>query len=387
MAFSDRLHNLSIVADRQIVFVEQAFSVFGNVLALDGKAIITPDVVRQADVLLVRSVTQVKAALLAGSKVRFIGSATSGTDHIDKNWLGEQDIFFADAAGSNARAVAEYVLSCLYIVAQARTVALPSLTVGIVGCGHVGSQLYRFLTALEVSCLCYDPPLKDIAESEFYCEWADLFEADVISLHVPFTVSGKYPTKHFIDCDFFANCKADMTLINTARGEVVNEADLLAHLEACQFFTAIFDVWKGEPHIARALFERVMIGTAHIAGYTREAKHNASRMLYESLASFLECSTLSFPPLQDSNLRNFCPNEEDDPISSAVLFSYDPRDDYLALKQCIERGGAYNSARADIINEMRIDKSARGEYSSTSVAVDTLTDKQKIQLDKLGFRL
>lgn len=187
---------LRIVADQQIALVEETFSSFGKVHLVDSQDITSAEI-RDADVLLVRSVTQVNEKLLENSQVTFVGSATSGTDHIDKLWLQDQNIVFADAPGSNARAVAEYVLSCLCILEKVRLQPFNTLTVAIVGCGNVGTQLHAFLTALGIQCLINDPPLKDLTADPMYCKFSDIFEADVLTLHVPLVADGDYPTYHW----------------------------------------------------------------------------------------------------------------------------------------------------------------------------------------------
>ncbi len=293
------MSSLQILADENIPCVEESFGTLGSVERCDGRSI-GPDAVRDVDVLLVRSVTPVGPALLDGSAVRFVGSATIGTDHVDRDYLEAEDIAFAHAPASNADSVANYVVASLLTLARHRREPLRGRTVGIVGCGNIGGRLARRLPALGLEVLRNDPPLADEAEAageahDFVPLDAVLREADVITCHVPLTTDGPYPTHHLLDADAIARTKPGVWLINTSRGPVVANDALLAAVEDGRVEAAALDVWEGEPVPDPALVRAVDVATPHIAGYAYDGKVRGTTMLYEAL-----CDVLGVEPSWDA---------------------------------------------------------------------------------------
>jgi len=227
---------MKIIADQQILHVAQAFSELAEVTLCDGREI-TAESIHEADVLLVRSVTPVNANLLQGSQVKFVASATSGQNHIDSDYLQRNNIGFAHAKGSNARSVAEYVLSSLSVLADQYDFKLKDKTVGIIGCGEVGSRVVAMLETMGIQCIMNDPPLKDSLENsantgEQYRDLQEVLSADIVTLHVPLTEDGPYPTQKLVDADFLDILNDDVILLNTSRGGVIDEAALKIHI-AC----------------------------------------------------------------------------------------------------------------------------------------------------------
>lgn len=276
-----------IVADENIPFVETAFGSLGAVRTLPGR-LLTPATVQEADVLLVRSVTPVNAALLAGGRVRFVGSATIGTDHVDQAWLQGQGIAFACAPGSNADSVVEYVLAALLQLAAWKDEPLRGKKVGIVGCGNIGGRLARRLPALGLQVLCNDPPLAEAAEAAgrphtFLPLEEVLATADVVTVHTPLTREGPHATHHLFDAARLAEMKTGAWLINAARGAIVSNAALRAGLEAGRPGAAVLDVWEGEPTPDPALVRDVDLATPHIAGYSYDGKVQGTIQLYEAV--------------------------------------------------------------------------------------------------------
>lgn len=280
-----------IVADENIPYVEEAFGALGRVLCLPGRQISSEDV-RDADVLLVRSVTPVGAPLLDGSRVRFVGSATIGTDHVDRDYLVERGIAFAHAPGSNAGSVVEYVLAALCYLATGRGESLHDKTVGIVGCGNVGGALAERLPALGMRVLVNDPPLAERAggagrASGFVSLDRVATEADVLTLHVPLEREGPHPTFHLVDDALLNRLQADVWLFNTSRGAVVDNRALRRWIAHRGEGAVVLDVWEGEPAPDVQLVAGVDVATPHIAGYSFEGKVRGTIMLYEALTSFL----------------------------------------------------------------------------------------------------
>ena len=285
------MSSLRILADENIPCVENAFGEFGSVERYAGRDLRSAQL-QGADVLLVRSVTPVGPALLEESSVRFVGSATIGTDHVDREYLAEQDIAFAHAPASNADSVADYVVAALLTLARIRNVMLRERTVGVVGCGNVGRRVARRLSALGLSVLRNDPPLAADAEAagrphDFVSLATVLRRADVVTLHVPLTIDGPYPTHHLIGGEALSKMKPGAWLLNTSRGSVVDGNALLNALEDGRVAATGLDVWEGEPSPDPALVRAVDLATPHVAGYAFDGKVRGTAMLHDALCEFL----------------------------------------------------------------------------------------------------
>ena len=285
------MSELQILSDANIPCAEDAFSQFGTVRKKQGRDI-GPSDVATADVLLVRSVTPVGPDLLEGRELRFVGSATIGTDHVDREYLRARGIPFAHAPGSNADSVADYVVAALLTLARRRGVSLQGRTVGIVGCGNIGGRLARRLPALGMTVLKNDPPRARAAEKEgrphdFVSLDTVFDEADIVTLHVPLTTQGPDPTHHLVDAAFLDRLNDGAWLLNTSRGPVVDGEALLEARVQGQVSASVLDVWEDEPTPAPALLEAVDVATPHIAGYAYDGKVRGTVLLYEALCEQL----------------------------------------------------------------------------------------------------
>jgi erythronate-4-phosphate dehydrogenase len=217
---------MKIVADPNIPFVQEAFGLLGEVKLVPGRQI-TADAVRDADVLLVRSVTRVNAALLDGSRVRFVATATIGFDHIDREYLSQKGIGFASAQGSNANSVAEYIVAAMLELGHRQKFRLRDKTLGVVGVGNVGSRVVRYAEAIGMRVLKNDPPHQRAKQlAHFVSLERVIAEADIITLHVPLTRGGPDATFHLFGEPTLAALKRQPLLINTARGAVVDNSEL-----------------------------------------------------------------------------------------------------------------------------------------------------------------
>ncbi len=377
---------MKIVADSQIPLVQQAFSNVGDLQLCAGRTI-TSELVKDADILLVRSVTPVNASLLNNSRVKFVATATSGTDHIDTEYLRKSGIGFASAHGSNAQSVVEYVLSSLFVLAGQQDFDLRKKTVGIIGCGEVGSCLRKALSAIGVEYLVNDPPLKDESGDTMYVELGDVMKMDIISLHVPLTNAGPYPTRYLVDEKFLTGLKQDAILINTSRGGVINGNVLKQHINRHQKFSTVLDVWEHEPEIDQELLAKIYIGTPHIAGYSTDAKFRATLMIYNGV-----CNYFNFPQnwkptggLLDAGMQESKIDREVndfDAIAMTVTAHYDVRSDAAALRRALEidRGktGYY-------FDELRKNYPLRREFSATTVKLPANRHNLANILLQLGF--
>jgi len=276
---------MKLVADRVMVDAAAAFGDFGELSLVDGRSLAPPDLT-DCDVLLVRSVTRVNQALLAKSPVRFVGTATAGTDHIDLAYLAERGIAFAAAPGCNARAVGEYVLACVLALHETRPLA--GLRCGIIGLGHAGSAAARLLTAAGVNCVACDPPRAAAEGRADFVALEAALDADIVSLHVPLLDDGPWPTRALLGEAELARMRSGALLINAARGGVVDEP-ALQHALAAGRLRAVLDCWMDEPAIAPGLLARAAVATPHIAGHAREARARGTLQLRDALVAHLGC--------------------------------------------------------------------------------------------------
>jgi erythronate-4-phosphate dehydrogenase len=377
---------MKIVADSQIPLVREAFSGIGDLQLCTGRTI-TPDKVRDADILLVRSVTPVNADLLDGSRIRFVATATSGIDHIDTACLQKSGVGFASARGSNAQSVVEYVLSSLFVLAEQKGFDPVKKTTGIIGCGEVGSRLWKALQTLGMNCLPNDPPLKDQTGDPAYLDLEHVTEADIISLHVPLTTSGPYPTQHLVDDKFLSQLAQDTVLINTSRGGVVCGRALKKHIHQNREFSAVVDVWEHEPGIDPQLLAAVAIGTPHIAGYSTDAKIRATTMIYKAVCSFFNLPEAWSPAggLLGEGSREFnIAGEVDDAdaIAMAVKAHYDVRSDAASLRRLLEIDRKQTGLYFD---ELRKNYPLRREFSATTVRLTPDRHALANRFAQLGF--
>lgn len=278
---------MKIVADNKIAFVESGFGRLGEVRLLDSREI-SPGAVKDADVLLVRSVTKVDEALLKNSKVRFVGTATIGTDHVDQSFLESEGIGFASAPGCNANAVAEYIVAALLVLARRLGFRLAEKTLGVVGVGNVGSRVVQKAGALGMRVLQNDPPLARKTAEPRYVPLDALMAADIVTLHVPLTNVGEDATYHLFDRQRLLHMKPGSIMINTSRGAVIQTGALKQVLSQGILETCALDVWENEPNIDIELLTQASLATPHIAGYSLEGKVNATRMVYEAACSFFD---------------------------------------------------------------------------------------------------
>ncbi|WP_047227198.1 4-phosphoerythronate dehydrogenase PdxB [Pseudomonas brassicacearum] len=276
-----------IVADENIPLLDAFFQGFGEIRRVPGRGI-DRSMVEQADVLLVRSVTQVNRTLLEGSKVKFVGTCTIGTDHLDLDYFAEAGIRWASAPGCNARGVVDYVLGSLMTLAEIEGADLKQRTFGVVGAGQVGGRLVEVLKGLGWTVKVCDPP-RQAAEGGDYVSLEQIIEqCDVISLHTPLTRDGAQPTWHLFDEQRLRRLQPGTWLINAARGPVIDNTALREVLLEREDLQAVLDVWEHEPSVDADLADLCVIATPHIAGYSLDGRQRGTAQIYESLCAFLE---------------------------------------------------------------------------------------------------
>ncbi len=303
---------VTLVADANIPKLEELLGDIAEITYLPGRSITASDL-KNADALLVRSITKVNKELLADTKLSFVGSCTIGTDHVDLDYLAENNIRFANAPGCNAAAVVDYVLTAMLNV-NADIDYWKQKTVGIVGLGQVGGRLQKRLAQIGIQTKAYDPFKKEACDS-----FEQVLSCDVVSLHVPLTKGGDHQTYHLIAHQELKSLKSNALLINTSRGPVIDNSDLLDCLK-CQSLHVVLDVYEEEPIPANALLESVDIATSHIAGYSLQGKVRGSMQVAEAFYKHFSIEK----PLPDLlNDLNKTIKLTEDSVSALLAASYD----------------------------------------------------------------
>jgi erythronate-4-phosphate dehydrogenase len=278
---------MKIVADSHIPYVEKYFGGYGELVLRAGRDINHSDV-SDADILLVRSITPVNQALLENSAVKFVGSVTAGSDHLERAWLNQVGIPWYVARGFNAPPVADYVIGVIAALQRKQLLSQYHAKAAVIGVGRVGSLVVERLKLLGFSVTLSDP-IRAQAENDFLHQaLEEIADVDLIILHVPLTSDGPYPTHHFIDKHFLKRQKPGCVLLNASRGAVINSQELKVHGTHLRW---AFDVWEHEPSIDKAVLEHAAIATPHIAGYSVQSKMRGIEMIYR-----IACETKIIPP-------------------------------------------------------------------------------------------
>lgn len=329
---------MKLVIDDKIPYIREAAArIADQVVYAPGNAF-TPELVRDADALIIRTRTRCNRELLEGSRIRFIATATIGFDHIDTDYCREAGITWKNAPGCNAASVAQYIQSALFIVQAQRQQPLDTMTIGIVGVGNVGSKVAQVAEQSGMRVLLNDPPREQREQSNLFVPLHQLAtECDVLTFHVPLQREGEHATFHLADSRFFRSLRREPVVINTSRGEVVETEALLTALKEGTVSDAVIDVWEHEPDINRELLDRALIGTPHIAGYSTDGKANATRMALDAVCRFfnIEAHYDIVPPAPAVPVIRARSHEE------AVLQMYNPVNDSSALKKHPEQFEAF----------------------------------------------
>ncbi|PCK10037.1 MAG: erythronate-4-phosphate dehydrogenase [Alteromonadaceae bacterium] len=324
---------MKIVADENIPNARTLFSPLGEVSLVHGRRLQASDL-SDADALIVRSVTEVNPVLLASApRLGFVGTCTIGTDHLDLSYLQSREIRVASAPGCNANAVVQYVLSSLVTLERFDL----SLRVAIVGCGNVGGRLYRALSSLGFECICVDPFLTKEQNPDLHPIEA-IYSCDIICVHTPLTKTGSHPTYHMFSYDLIQHLKPGAILLNAGRGGAIDNQALNQCLDEGQNLQVVLDVWENEPAILEALYQKVKLGTPHIAGYSFEGRVNGAVMILDALADFLNCDEPKRQELAELVEQEiFAGNQHIDvsSVEEAVIRAYDVSIDHTALGQAL----------------------------------------------------
>lgn len=373
---------MKILIDENMPYAEGLFSQLGEVVLKSGRQITAQDLI-DVDALMIRSVTKVNAELIANAnKLKFVGTATAGMDHVDQALLRERGIFFTAAPGCNKVGVAEYVVSVMMVLAQQHGFSVFDKTVGIIGAGQVGSYLQACLEGIGIQVLINDPPKQAQGDMRSFTPLETLLEqADIITIHTPITKEGEYPTHHLIDEAVLNRLRGDQILINAARGPIVDNSALKARLAHQDGFIAALDVFEFEPEVDMELLPLLAFATPHVAGYGLEGKARGTTMIFNAFCEFLNqelsanaSDLLPIAPVPRLELNRAW---DEATLHTITQLVYDVRKDDALFRREIGQPGAFDAMRKNYWD--------RREYSAITL-VGT-ADCQLSPLAKLGFQV
>lgn len=373
---------MKILIDENMPYAEGLFSQLGNVVLKAGRHMCAEDLI-DVDALMIRSVTKVNAALIAqANKLKFVGTATAGMDHVDQALLKQKGIYFTAAPGCNKVGVAEYVLSSLLVLGQQQGFSIFDKTIGIIGAGQVGSYLRNCLTAIGINVLLNDPPKQSEGDQRKFTPLDELVEkADVITIHTPITSSGQWPTHHMFDATRLEALRADQILINAARGPIIDNQALKARLLQNDGFTAVLDVFEHEPVVDMDLLPLLAFATPHIAGYGLEGKARGTTMIFNSFCEFIgrdmqadPAKLLPVAPIPEVTLSK---QWNESVLNSLIQLIYDVRLDDAIFRRNIGPEGAFDKMRKDYWD--------RREYSAIKIKGQSSLGLESLK--NLGFKV
>jgi erythronate-4-phosphate dehydrogenase len=373
-----------IVADQNIPGLENTFGRHGEIRMVDGRSL-KNEHLQNARVLIVRSVTSVNQELLTGTPVEFVGTATIGTDHLDTSWLDLEGLRWVSAPGCNADAAAQYTLSMMMLACKRIGKQLQSMRCAVIGRGNVGSRVQSLLQTLDVEVIVIDPPLADTGQ-EGFASMEDITRCDLISLHVPLTREGRYPTFHLVNEQLLGQLRPGTLMINTSRGAVTDGPALSNWLQAGNGYAAL-DVWPGEPVLNEDLLRGTIVATPHVAGYSQDGKMRGTLQIYAAFLDWLESGGMDSAVALENHLNNLLPPrgvhllENVASVSEAVMSCCGVRDDDANIRELIERDPEHRPAAFD---SLRSGYPSRRDFAGWRLPA-TLGSIQLRILEQLGF--
>jgi erythronate-4-phosphate dehydrogenase len=371
---------MKIIIDDKIPYIQGAFDHLAEVVYLAG-AKTTADIVKDADVIVTRTRTICNEALLSGSSIKLIATATIGYDHIDTDYCNQHGIKWTNAPGCNSKSVEQYIASALMVLAEEKGWTLSEKCIGIVGVGNVGSKVAQFCTELGMKVLLNDPPREKAEGSEKFVSIENIkVEADIISLHVPLNMTGEYATYHLGDDSFFDSLKKNPVLINSCRGEVIDTKSVKSAIKSNKISSFVCDCWENEPNLDLELLELTKIATPHIAGYSKDGKAKGTQMSVQAISDFYGLKMNNWQPkgvelpAQPEIRIDGLAKSEQMIISEAILHTYDIRKDDKALR-----------VNPLLFEHLRGDYPVRREFQAYTIKAKNVNSKILEKLENLGF--
>jgi erythronate-4-phosphate dehydrogenase len=373
---------MKIIIDDKIPYIKGALEPFAEVIYLPGNKT-THEVVRDADALITRTRTNCNEKLLAGSKVKFIATATIGFDHIDTEYCDKANIKWTNAAGCNSSSVEQYIASALVVMAEKKGFNLSEKTIGIVGVGNVGSKVARIAEIFGMKVLLNDPPRERVELFSDFVELDEILEkSDIITLHVPLNYEGIDKTFHLADDSFFLKAAKKPFFINSCRGEVVKTSSLKSALTKGLVSGAVIDCWENEPDIDTELLKLIDLGTPHVAGYSKDGKANGTSMSVQALSRFFglginnwKATNIELPDITVISIDGKNKSEQQI-LGEAILATYDIRQDDQRLRQSV-----------NTFEKQRGDYPVRREFHVYEINALNISQTTTDKLRKLGFKV
>jgi erythronate-4-phosphate dehydrogenase len=367
---------MKIIADKDIPYIQDYFSHDFDLILKSGRHITKEDV-KEADILLVRSVTTVNSNLLSGTRIKFVGTVTSGHDHLDTAWLDQAGIAYAAAKGFNAPPVADYVVSVIAALQKKGISLNKKMKAAIIGVGDIGRLVDRYLKNLNYETQLCDP-IRAQNEIDFVsCSLDEIEDVDLISLHVPLTRDKNHPTFHMIDKHFLKRQREGCLLLNASRGAVIHTDDLLSHGQHLHW---CFDVWEHEPYINKAILKQALIATPHIAGYSKQSKMRGINLIYQFMVKqkiipSIQKKQFDFPMTEKRIEGNDDPTWQD-----IVLDVFNPS----SLTELMQHELLNVSDTSQLFEEMRRQFNQRNEFAFIRIK-NQLAEQERRQLSSLSF--
>lgn len=379
---------MKIVCAETVLLGHDAFSTAGTTAVIPDREITRHDLA-DADALIVRSKTKITRELLQDTPVQFIGTATAGTDHIDATYLQSQGIYWCAAPGCNANSVSEYLIAALLVLGRRHCFDLAGKTIGVIGCGNVGSRVAAKCEALGMRVLHNDPPrAAGSPDPDFLPLEYVLAESDIVTLHVPLVKHKPWPTERMADYLFFEQLKPGTIFINAARGSVCDYDALLTARQSGVVSNAVIDVWTPEPAIRTDMLKFADLASPHIAGHSYEGKLNGTIACYNELCNFFEIPrnwnvAESLPEPDIPAIQIDCSGRDDEEVLNDIIRQvYDIEIDDRLIREAAIRN---EIDRARNFDGLRKNYRVRREFMNTTVDAQNAAVELKRKIRALGF--
>jgi erythronate-4-phosphate dehydrogenase len=381
---------MKIICAETVLLGHEAFSNAGKTIVIPDREI-TRDDLLDADALIVRSKTKINAELLQGTPVKFVGTATAGTDHIDAAYLEKHSIYWCAAPGCNANSVSEYLVAALLTLRKRHGFDLAGKTIGVIGCGNVGRRVVEKCEALDMRVLRNDPPLAATSnDPDFLPLETVLIESDIVTLHLPLVKEHPWPTDRLADYCFFEKLKPGAIFINAARGSVTDYDALLVAKEGGAISRAVIDVWSPEPSFRTEVLKMADLASPHIAGHSYEGKLNGTVACYNELCNFFEIQKTwdiktSLPKPDVPSIEVDCTGRDDEEVLHQIIKRvYDIEiDDRLIREAAVH----CEIDRARNFDTLRKNYRVRREFKNTEIHAINISPELTRKIKALGFNL
>ena len=380
---------MKIVCAETVLLGHEAFSHAGKVEVIPDREI-TRDHLLDADALIVRSKTKITAELLNGTPVKFVGTATAGTDHIDAAYLERHGIYWCGSPGCNANSVSEYLVEALLVLGNRHSFKLVGKTIGVIGCGNVGSRVVKKCQALGMNVLQNDPPLAaKSTDPDFQPLETLLADSDIVTLHVPLVKDGPWPTDRMADYRFFEQLKPGAVFINASRGSVCDYDALLDAKAGGAVSKMIIDVWNPEPAFRTDVLKMADLASPHIAGHSYEGKVNGTITCYNELCNFFEIPkewniATSLPSPNVPHIETDCGERDDEDVLHDIIQQlYDIKADDTLIR---EAAVSDEIDRARNFDGLRKNYRVRREFMNTEITLKNASDSLHHKIKAMGFK-